>query len=386
MMQDHSPNEGQDRSIPDKTPSDPHEKPKTSPSGGRFKFSPEKLSERAASPPKGRDERQEEVPPSTPVESPPTDSIASESLSREADPPKKSPLAGLDLWQVLIFGGVFFVTLLWSYWPSLVEMVHQWEHEPDYSHGYLVVPLALLLLWFRRHRLPDTSDRLCWWGLVPIFLAGGLRYFTAIYRMDSLDVWTIPLVVAGAVWLLFGRRVLTWALPGILFLFFMFPLPYSVERMLRIPLQQAATSISTWTLQLLGEPAIAHGNVILLGEHRLGVEEACSGIRIFVSIVALAYFFIVMLRRPWWQKTILALATLPIALVTNSLRIVLTGLAFQYLSPHWSHRAHDWIGQYLSPPVAALLFLALVLYLSLVFRRREVADSDELLLSKALRR
>ena len=44
-----------------------------------------------------------------------------------------------------------------------------------------------------------------------------------------------------------------------------------------------------WLLQCLGEPAIAEGNVVLINDSRLLVAEACSGLRIFVSILGLGH-------------------------------------------------------------------------------------------------
>ena len=38
----------------------------------------------------------------------------------------------------------------WSYWPSLVEFVNIWETEPDYSHGYLVLPISLIFLYLNQ--------------------------------------------------------------------------------------------------------------------------------------------------------------------------------------------------------------------------------------------
>ena len=99
-----------------------------------------------------------------------------------------------------------------------------------------------------------------------------------------------------------------WSLPSIAFLWFMVPLPFRVERWLSLPLQGAATKLSCWILQALGQPALAEGHVILLGDNRLEVEQACSGLRIFVGIVALAFAYAILMRRQWWEKALLLLS------------------------------------------------------------------------------
>ncbi len=72
--------------------------------------------------------------------------------------------------------------------------------------------------------------------------------------------------------------------------------------------------------------------MLLLGEHTLFVEEACSGMRIFFGIFALAFAFVLFSRWSWWQKVLVLLAAMPVAIVANVTRIVATGLLYQFVS------------------------------------------------------
>ena len=85
----------------------------------------------------------------------------------------------------------------------------------------------------------------------------------------------------------------------------MVPLPYGLEMKFRQPLQRIATEVSCWTLQSLGLPALAAGNIITIDDTEFEVARACSGLRIFVSIVALAFAYAVIVRRPWWTKVLI---------------------------------------------------------------------------------
>ena len=130
----------------------------------------------------------------------------------------------------------------------------------------------------------------------------------------------------------------------------MVPLPFRVEHALSRPLQQSATSISCWTLQSLGVPAIAEGNAILLDDSRMEIEQACSGLRIFVGIVALAFAYVMVVRRPWWEKTLLLAHSVPVALVANATRIVVTGLLNRWISGEAGHKFnHDAAGWVMIP-------------------------------------
>jgi exosortase len=171
-----------------------------------------------------------------------------------------------------------------------------------------------------------------------------------------LDGWSIVIWVAAIVAVVGGRAALWWGLPAIGFLMFMTPLPFSAEGLLSHPLQRVATKLSCWTLQLMGQPAFSEGNVILVGDHRLEVAQACSGLRLFVSIFALAYAYAAIARRGWFDKGLLLIAAIPIAVVANAGRIVSTGLMLQIVSgksaQRWSHDIAGW----LSIPLAAALF------------------------------
>jgi exosortase len=266
----------------------------------------------------------------------------------------------------------------WAYWPALVAMVSVWNREPDYSHGFFVVPLAVFILWMRRDRFPKVSERLAWAGLGLIALSIGVRMLGAHYYLDAADGWSILLWVAGAVWFIGGWRVFQWSLPAVLFLWFMVPLPFRMEHALSRPLQHVATSVSSWILQSLGQPALSEGNIILLGDLRMEVEQACSGLRIFVGIVALAFVYVVLVRRAWWEKALLLASILPVALAANVTRIVVTSLLIQEIG---GVRAHELIHQYagyLMIPYAAALFALVLWYLGALVQTVKVADVGDM--------
>ena len=283
----------------------------------------------------------------------------------------------------VIVGGVLATAaLLWAFWPTIVEVVASWETVPDYSHGYLIAPIALFFLWARRDKFPGWSQGPIWAGLALILFGIGLRVIGARMFLGSVDAWAFIVCLAGAAWVVLGTRVFWWSLPSIVYLFFAVPLPYRAERGLSLSLQTIATKFSTWTLQLLGQPAIAEGRTILLGEHHLEVEHACSGMRIFLSIFAVAFAYLVLVRRSWWEKGLICLAIIPIALIANMTRIVITGLLYQWVSGEAAQKfSHDWAG-YAMIPFAALLFALMLWYLRRVYREVDVFDNRDLILAQ----
>jgi exosortase len=279
----------------------------------------------------------------------------------------------------LVAGAILsLAAFCWAYWPTLADMVTQWVRQPDYSHGFLVVPIALFFLWTKRSQIAAEQVTPSMYGLLLLIFCACLRIGAGAFYLAPLDGWTIPLWIAGSVWLLFGWRVLRWCLPSIAFLWFMVPIPFSAESMLSVPLQSVATKLSSAALLMLGQPALAEGNTIWIGGQQLFIEEACSGLRIFVGIFALAFAFILFSRWSWWQKGLALAAVLPIAIVANVTRIVLTGLLYQLVSGDAAkHFSHDFSGLIVIPLAAAMFWLFLI-YLDHLFVSVESLSAAEI--------
>jgi exosortase len=143
---------------------------------------------------------------------------------------------------------------------------------------------------------------------------------------------------------------------------FMFPLPTRLEATVLLKLQTFATICSTFVLQTLGVAAFRQGNIITISGVPLAVAEQCSGLRMLTIFCAFAVAMVFLIERPWWDKFIILLSAVPIALVCNIIRITLTGLAFLWVGPENKivHAlVHDWAGLLMMPIAFGLLLLEL---------------------------
>ncbi|HJT30666.1 MAG TPA: exosortase/archaeosortase family protein [Pirellulales bacterium] len=282
-------------------------------------------------------------------------------------------------WRSYSVAALLIAAFVWSYWPVLGHLVTAWETVPDYSHGYFVVPVAGYLLWSRRASMPGRAAGFAWGGLLLLLFSVAVRTAGSLCYIDAIEGWSLPLWVAGAIWMLAGRRMLWWATPAVVFLGFMIPLPFRAETLLSSPLQNIASRLSCWFLQTLGEPAIREGNVVLLGDVRLNVVEACSGLRIFISICALAFVYDALVNKPWWTRCALVAAVAPVAVLANALRITLTGLLHVKVSGEAAHRfSHDFAG-WLMLPVAAVLLAGWLWYVGRLIVERQTVSATDLL-------
>ncbi len=257
-----------------------------------------------------------------------------------------------------VFLLVTVAALLWAYWPALVSLVETWQADPDYNHGFLVIPIAVWLLWQRRDRFPSTELRPSWWGIGLIAGAGLIRWFGAELFIGQFEAWSIPLWIAGVVLLFGGWAALKWSAGAIAFLWFMAPLPSSMTDFLSLPLQKFSAVISTWSLQLFAQPAVRSGTTISLGEQIMDVERACSGLRICYGIMALAVAYVVLMRPRLLRAIVLLAAAIPVAVLANSARVTVTGLLFLVVPGEKAHQyAHDFAGVLMLPMAVGLLWL-----------------------------
>jgi exosortase len=272
--------------------------------------------------------------------------------SQPQSEPLLHPVESFDVrsWWPLL--AAFLGAVLYSYWPTFVWMEDSWRNEPDYSHGYLVPLLAGLLCWYRIDQFPGVRRQPSWAGLSLIGIAILMRLFGRLVYADFFDAWSLLPLLAGTVWILFGIETLKWSLPGIGFLFLMVPLPYQAESLLSWKLQGIATQLSTVMLLILGQPAVSEGHVIWINDQRLLVEQACSGLRIFVGVAALGVFWALMAKRSWIDRLVVLAAILPLAVLVNALRITVVGVLNQFFtSPESQKTIHDMSG-YMMIPVA----------------------------------
>lgn len=246
-----------------------------------------------------------------------------------------------------------------NYRSVLADLIHQWQSNPSYSHGSLVLPVCGWLLWTRRKARPALSRP---WlpGLALVATSLVLLTLGEVFFLPGLQRWTLPVWLAGFVGVVFGRGMLRWSLPAVLFTCFMIPLPFQAEQLANHALQSASASISCCLLGVLGIFAVTDGHSLILPADRIEITNACSGLRMTMSLAALSFLLAAVGRSGWPQRVAVLAFAVPMALAANAMRI--TG--FAYAVHHWSVShvsgwAHD-AGDLLMIPLAAALLTTAV--------------------------
>ena len=259
----------------------------------------------------------------------------------------------------IVLAGVLTV----CYWPAMAGLIRRWWNEEDQVHGFLVPAVAIAILVVRREMLAGVRLRGSLWGLPLIVLAGLMRWVSAHYLLALVDPLSLLPLLAGGVLFIGGWRALRWAAPALALLFFMIPLPGLAAGLLSHPLQRAGTIVSTYVLQTLGLPAIALGNVIQLTETQLGVVEACSGLRMMMLFFAVCLAYAFLAKRPALDRVLIIASAVPVSLLANVARIVLTGVLYEWGSRQWGDLLfHDLAGWFMMPLAVLLLWAEMELW------------------------
>jgi exosortase len=256
----------------------------------------------------------------------------------------------------LLLGTVLLAAFAWAYRPVLTELWDIWMQNDNYSSGVLVPFLAGYVVLSRRHELARLNPAPSWWGLTLIVVGFLIRFAGSFLMLGSAERLSLLVVVVGLVLFLFGGKVtrgLAWVLA---FLVLMFPLPNRVYQVISLPLQTFATKSTAFVLEMLGYLVVRQGNVLNVENTSVAVAEACSGLRMLTAFVIVAALVALLSHRARWQKGIILLSSVAVAILCNILRLTAMAVAF---TRGWGASAercfHDFGGVAMMPLALAAL-------------------------------
>ncbi len=245
-------------------------------------------------------------------------------------------------------------------------LVGIWWVQPEYSHGFLAPVIAAYLAWQLRAGAPGWAHS---WAGVPVLLVGAVAVLIGEWSLSrALASAGVLILLIGLLQSLTGwRGVRHFAVP-LAFLLFMLPLPGTLYDGLSLRLQLISSDLGTAVVRWGGVAAIREGNVIDLGAVQLQVAEACDGLRYLFPLMSLAFLVAVFLRANWFYKGVVMLASVPIAVFMNALRIGVTGILVEFFGLEaamgFFHYFEGWV-VFLG---ALILLLAVVGVVALVTR------------------
>ncbi len=225
---------------------------------------------------------------------------------------------------------LIFIILLFNI-PVFRDLIADWLRDSNYSHGFLIIPVSIFIFYRKRKELTFPAKS-CGWGII-LILAGCLGYIFGIAAGEYFTTrFSLLLIFTGISLYYLGSANFRQVWFAFFFLVFMIPIPAIIYHSATLPMQLMATRVTDDLLHILGVPSIRQGNIIFLPEYTLEVAEACSGLRSLATLMALGALYAHLTMPGKVRPVILFLATIPIAIVTNIIRLLFTAIGAYAIS------------------------------------------------------
>jgi len=260
--------------------------------------------------------------------------------------------------RVLIVTALIFLV----YWRTIQHLlISRWLHDGNWSHGWLIPAFSLYFLWMKRDELAKCQIRGSLIGaVVLVFSLAMYFYFAWVKKFGYPQALSIVGTVFGVTLLMGGWKIIRIAWFPILFLVLAIPLPDRQYVELTFPLRKFASTAAASIMPLLTQGLHTQAQAVVIDfimpgkpPGTLNVEEACSGMRLMMAFVTLGVAMAYLGDRPTWQRMIMILACVPIAVFCNTVRVTTTGL-------FWIHGYHEF-AQGTAHQLLGLLMLGIAL-------------------------
>lgn len=266
-------------------------------------------------------------------------------------------------WQMLSNKGFFFGLL--AAWLALFHFIGnsilgyfktssliKWmyllynEQNSEDGHGNLILPVVLILFWWKRKELLAIPQRIWSPGLLIVGFALLVHVFGFLVQQPRISIVGMFLGIYGLIGLTWGPVWLKKTFfPMMLFVFCM-PVGGFVET-LTFPLRLFATSITYGiTHGVFGLTVIKKGTQLLdaKGAYSYDVAAACSGIRSLISLLALTTIYAMITFKKTWKRLFVISLAVPLAVASNVLRLTSIVAGAEAFGQKTGNFIHEWSG------------------------------------------
>lgn len=249
---------------------------------------------------------------------------------------------GFDRRYALIVGG-YCLALVAIFYQTAESMVAIWWRSETFTHGFLIVPIVIWLVWEKRGKLAQLNPESQYLGLIPLIAAGFLWLLGHI--MDAAVVQQFALIgmLVSGLWVILGTAVV-WAIAfPLAFLFLAVPIGEGL-----IPaLMEFTASFTVALLKLSGIPVYREGMFFSLPSGNWSVVEGCSGVRYLIASLTLGCLFAYLSYTSLIKRGLFIAASLVVPILANGLRaymIVMIGhFSSMKLATGVDHLVYGWV-------------------------------------------
>ena len=233
-----------------------------------------------------------------------------------------------------------WIAALALYAPLLPGLVSEWSEFPSLSHGFAIPFIAAYLIWARREEIHARVLAPSAWGF-PVLIAGLLVFAVGMRANEPFVARvSLPVTLLGLSLVLAGFAITRYTWAGIVYLLFMIPLPWGTVKQVTYRSRLFDADASAMFLRWMGIPVYHDGVMLHLPNVNLEVADACSSIPAIAALLSLGVAYAAVARRPTWLRITLILATLPLAIGANIVRITSTAAAAYWIGLWTLHTSY----------------------------------------------
>lgn len=242
----------------------------------------------------------------------------------------------------LLLGGIFLLT----YFPTFLWMWDRWfARDSYYSHGILIPFISGFLIWQMKSTLAAIPRKPSSWGIPLITIGLAIHLISSLQRTYFSSGFSMIMVLIGLILYLYGSKLFKKIIFPVFFLVFMVPVPLVVITNISFKMKLFAAQIATVALNSMGLEAVRSGSTLKMEHAYVIVDDVCSGLRSLISLTALGSIFAYWMKGPMYKRVLLFLSTIPIAILTNVLRIIFLAFVSEVWGPEYaSGFIHDLSG------------------------------------------
>jgi exosortase D (VPLPA-CTERM-specific) len=252
---------------------------------------------------------------------------------------------------------------VWQH-EALSYLVYLWNERLEFSHGPLLPLVALWVAWRKRDALAIDRSPSAFWGAAIVIVGAITVLLGDLSALMAIVHYGLAIMLCGLIVAWIGPRAAKQIWLSFALIFAAIPPPNFILNNLSVELQLVSSSIGLMIMRALGITVFVEGNVIDLGEHQLEVAAACDGLRYLFPLITLAFMMAYFYRAAFWKRAIVFLASVPISIFMNGIRVGLIGVLVEHygmgMAEGFFHEFQGWVMFMLS----AGMLLGVVILLS----------------------
>src|SRR5438067_235242 len=262
--------------------------------------------------------------------------------------------------------GVLALLMIGLFWPNLRRLwlkTNPVTGEANWGHAFFVPLIGIYYLYLNRDALLKARVRTSYLGLA-IMIFGLLFFAYGIWpgQNDFVKDFAMVITLFGLVAFMCGWEVMKIVWFPIAFLVCAIPWPGLVYSWVALPLQQFAAAAAIKVLNLLGVESYREGTKLIIVNglklRVLNVAEACAGLKSLMTFISVGAAVGFLSSRATWQKILITVSAIPIAIFCNMMRVTGQGIIDHYWSEKLSEGfAHQFVGMVMLIPAFFLILL-----------------------------